>query len=41
MSIPNSLAFCEVCEEYNFTYEDCGHCKECDECKVKGGSDDN
>ena len=40
MSIPNSLAFCEVCEEYNFTYEDCGHCKECDECKVKGGSDD-
>jgi hypothetical protein len=41
MSALNSLAFCEVCQEYNFTYKDCGHCKECDECKMKGGSDDN
>jgi hypothetical protein len=33
MSAPNSLAFCGVCQEYNFTHQDCGHCRECDECK--------
>ena len=37
MSAPNSLAFCEVCQEYNFIYKDCGHCKECDDCKMKEG----
>lgn len=33
MNKTSKLPYCEVCEEYNFTCEDCGFCKECDECK--------
>jgi hypothetical protein len=31
----SELPFCKVCEEYNFTCENCGLCKECDECEGK------
>jgi hypothetical protein len=37
MSEPHALPFCEICEQYNFTCEDCGLCKECDECETKEG----
>jgi hypothetical protein len=33
MSAPYALPYCEVCEQYNFTCDDCGLCKECDDCK--------
>ena len=35
MSGPYGLPYCEVCEQYNFTCEDCGLCNECDECEEK------
>jgi len=38
MSGPYTPPFCEVCEQFNFTCDDCGLCKECDECE--GGNND-
>jgi Fe2+ or Zn2+ uptake regulation protein len=37
MSAPYALPFCEVCEQYNFVCENCGLCKECDDCEIKEG----
>lgn len=34
MSAPYTPSYCEVCEQYNDpTCEDCGLCKECDNCE--------
>ena len=33
MSGPYGVPYCEICEQYNFVCDDCGLCKECDECE--------